>query len=135
MLRRAFNGQDQEVSVPPHLLGNFPGPFQFAERRLLADVVYTSRSPFIRSNQRKRRGDVLDIASGRAPRRQRLRKNDVTPSVSDALHHWIKTMQWVAGSVHHGQADYRARQVGIGHHYALGRNLVVIVGYPREDLA
>src|ERR1700686_2733295 len=98
MARRALHREDDELSLPPHLTSDLSRPFQFAERWFLAHVIDSSRCAIIDGSQRDGCGHVLHVAARRAPGGYGLGKNDVAPSVGDALHYGMKAMQRIAGS-------------------------------------
>ncbi len=106
MTRSAIRRQDNEFSIPSHFERNLPGPFQVAERRLLAYVVNASGCTGVGGSQFDRGRHILNIATGGAPGGKGVGENQVATPILNTLHDWIEPVKRIAGTVDHGQAEY-----------------------------
>ena len=65
MARRSLRRQDEEFTIPFHLCGNLPRPFELRKRGLLNDIVDSAGRPIIGCSQRDRCRDIFHIATRR----------------------------------------------------------------------
>src|SRR5215813_3037826 len=108
MRRNTLFRQYDKLTVPCHLSGYQPCPFEFGERVFLGNVVSASARLCTSSCQCDCAGDILHEAHRPAPTRNVLLEQDCPSTVTDALDYGKKSVQGIAWSIHHRKSQDRS---------------------------